>query len=162
MAVSAPVLLRLFDSSDIPTHPFALDLLSLYRGATVSQRGQHDQRNQACPCDTCYFEIVPTLFPVSEHLLNISEKTIAFHTFPTITMRKELQQRLQSLKSEYEAGQKMMAELEAKQANLRDTLLRISGAIQVLEEALSEANESDLAENEAVPVEAVNAKADVV
>lgn len=77
-------------------------------------------------------------------------------------MRKELQQRLQSLQSEYEAGQKMMAELEAKQANLRDTLLRISGAIQVLEEALSEANESDLAENEAVPVEAVNAKADVV
>ena len=77
-------------------------------------------------------------------------------------MRKELQQRLQSLKSEYEAGQKMMAELEAKQANLRDTLLRISGAIQVLEEALSEANESDLAKNEAVPVEAVNAKAEVV
>jgi predicted nuclease with TOPRIM domain len=67
-------------------------------------------------------------------------------------MREKLQQRLQSLKSEYEAGQKMMAELEAKQANLRDTLLRINGAIQVLEEALSEANESDLAENEAVSV----------
>ena len=34
----------------------------------------------------------------------------------------------------------MLAKLEAKQANLRDTLLRISGAMQVLEEALSEAN----------------------
>ncbi|MEG4083649.1 hypothetical protein [Microcoleus sp. POL10_C6] len=77
-------------------------------------------------------------------------------------MQEKLQQRLQSLKTEYEAGQKMLADLEAKQANLRDTLLRISGAIQVLEEALSDTNESDLAENEAVPVQAVNAKAEVV
>ena len=77
-------------------------------------------------------------------------------------MQERLQQRLDALKTEYETGQKMMVELEAKKANLRDTLLRISGAIQVLEEALSEANKSDLAENEAVPVEAVNAKAEVV
>lgn len=77
-------------------------------------------------------------------------------------MQEKLQQRLQSLKIEYEAGQKMLADLETKQANLRDMLLRISGAIQVLEEAVSDTNESDLAENEAVPVETVNAKADVV
>lgn len=51
-------------------------------------------------------------------------------------MKQQLEQRLQSLKSEYKAGQKMLAELEAKQANVRDTLLRISGAIQVLEEML--------------------------
>lgn len=56
-------------------------------------------------------------------------------------MQDKLQQRLQSFKTEYEAGQKMLADLEAKQANLRDTLLRISGAIQVLEEALAEADE---------------------
>ena len=31
----------------------------------------------------------------------------------------------------------MMAELEAKQANLQETLLRLSGAIQVLEEELA-------------------------
>lgn len=49
-------------------------------------------------------------------------------------MKEQLKQRLQSLKAEFEAGQKMLADLEAKQANLRDTLLRISGAIQVLEE----------------------------
>jgi predicted nuclease with TOPRIM domain len=55
-------------------------------------------------------------------------------------MKEQLQQRLQSLKTEYEAGQKMLADLETKQANLRDTLLRISGAIQVLEEALNEAD----------------------
>ena len=53
-------------------------------------------------------------------------------------MREQLAQRLDELKVEYEAGQKMLAELEAKQANLKETLLRISGAIQVLEEELSQ------------------------
>lgn len=57
-------------------------------------------------------------------------------------MKQKLEQRLQSLKSEFEAGQKMLADLEAKQANLRDTLLRISGAIQVLEE-LADTNTDD-------------------
>ncbi len=51
-------------------------------------------------------------------------------------MRDQLEQRLKELKAEFEAGQKMMADLEAKRANLRDTLLRITGAIQVLEEEL--------------------------
>jgi predicted nuclease with TOPRIM domain len=54
-------------------------------------------------------------------------------------MKEQLLQRLNELKSEFEAGQKMLADLEAKQANLRDTLLRISGAIQVLEELLKQA-----------------------
>jgi predicted nuclease with TOPRIM domain len=49
-------------------------------------------------------------------------------------MKQQLEQRHKELKAEFESGQKMMAELESKQANLRDTLLRISGAIQVLEE----------------------------
>lgn len=51
-------------------------------------------------------------------------------------MKAQLEHRLQDLKAEFTAGQKMLAELEAKQANLRETLLRISGAIQVLEEEL--------------------------
>ncbi|NEO96691.1 MAG: hypothetical protein F6K56_43930 [Moorea sp. SIO3G5] len=71
-------------------------------------------------------------------------------------MKEKLEQRLQSLKSEYEAGQKMLAELEAKQANLRETLLRISGAIQVLEETLGEG--TDTAENNTKPSEAVGAQ----
>ena len=53
-------------------------------------------------------------------------------------MQEKLQQRLQSLKSEFQDGQKLLADLETKQASLRETLLRISGAIQVLEEVLSE------------------------
>jgi hypothetical protein len=55
-------------------------------------------------------------------------------------MKQKLTQRLQELKAEFEAGQKMLAELEAKQANVRETMLRISGAIQVLEEELSNDN----------------------
>ena len=79
-----------------------------------------------------------------------------------MVMQEKLQQRLQSLKSEYEAGQKMMAELEARQTNLRDTLLRITGAIQVLEEALSEANEPESCElqnpdhTQAIPESIIN------
>jgi uncharacterized protein (DUF342 family) len=52
-------------------------------------------------------------------------------------MRKQLQSRLQALKSEFEAGQKMLAELDAKRTNIHETLLRIHGAIQVLEEELA-------------------------
>ena len=58
-------------------------------------------------------------------------------------MRQQLEQRLTALKAEYEAGQKMLADLEAQQANLRNTLLRISGAIQVLEEMLAAQQEED-------------------
>ena len=55
-------------------------------------------------------------------------------------MRQQLEQRLKQLKAEFEAGQKMLAELEAKEADVRQTLLRISGAIQVLEEMLAPAD----------------------
>ena len=54
------------------------------------------------------------------------------------TTREKMQLRLQALKTEFETGQKMLADLEAKQATLQQTLLRISGAIQVLEELLGE------------------------
>lgn len=75
-------------------------------------------------------------------------------------MKEQLHQRLQFLKTEYEAGQKMLADLEAKQVNLRDTLLRISGAIQVLEETLNEEAADTAIDNgnrppSAVPVEVV-------
>ncbi len=53
-------------------------------------------------------------------------------------MRAQMEQRLQELRSEFESGQKLMAELDAKQAHLRSSLLRISGAMQVLEELLSQ------------------------
>jgi hypothetical protein len=52
-------------------------------------------------------------------------------------MREQLENRLKVLKSEFEVGQNKLNELEAQAANLRNTLLRISGAIQVLEEELA-------------------------
>lgn len=51
-------------------------------------------------------------------------------------MKEQLETRLKELKAEFEAGQKLMGEYEQKQAQLRDTLLRISGAIQFIEEEL--------------------------
>jgi predicted nuclease with TOPRIM domain len=51
-------------------------------------------------------------------------------------MKQKLEDRLTELKAEFESGQRALAELEARQANMRDSLLRISGAIQVLEEEL--------------------------
>jgi predicted nuclease with TOPRIM domain len=57
-------------------------------------------------------------------------------------MKQQLVDRLQELKAEFESGQKVLAEMEAKQANMRNTLLRISGAIQVLEEELAKAVKS--------------------
>lgn len=55
-------------------------------------------------------------------------------------MRERLEQRLAELKAEYESGQKMLADLEARRAELKNTLLRISGAVLVLEEELGKEN----------------------
>ncbi len=51
-------------------------------------------------------------------------------------MKKQLENRIAELKSEFEAGQKMIAEMDSKRKELEATMLRISGAIQVLEELL--------------------------
>jgi predicted nuclease with TOPRIM domain len=52
-------------------------------------------------------------------------------------VKEQLQKRLGDLKAEFESGQKVMQDLESRQAKLRDTMLRISGAITVLEEELA-------------------------
>ena len=53
-------------------------------------------------------------------------------------MEAQLRMRLGELKKEFEAGGARLRELEAEQARVRETMLRISGAIQVLEEALAQ------------------------
>jgi predicted nuclease with TOPRIM domain len=53
-------------------------------------------------------------------------------------MQEQLRQRLDELRREFEAGQIRLQELEAQEAQVRQTLLRISGAIQVLEEMLGQ------------------------
>lgn len=42
-------------------------------------------------------------------------------------MIQQIEQRLKELKADFEQGQKMLAELETRQANVKSTLLRISG-----------------------------------
>jgi predicted nuclease with TOPRIM domain len=63
-------------------------------------------------------------------------------------VKEQLEERLKELKAEFESGQKMLAELEARQANLRESLLRISGAIQVLEEELGKHNGETVKQSE--------------
>lgn len=45
-----------------------------------------------------------------------------------------LEQKLQELRYEYAKGQQQLAQLDQRRQELRDTMLRISGAIAVLEE----------------------------
>lgn len=60
-------------------------------------------------------------------------------------MKEKLLERLKALKHEYNLGEKAVGDLEAKQNSLKETLLRISGAIQVLEELLAEPDQPDAA-----------------
>ena len=64
-------------------------------------------------------------------------------------MKAQLEQRLVELRAEYESGQKILkdieiklVELENRKKNLNDTLLRISGAVELLEEVLGEESKS--------------------
>lgn len=54
-------------------------------------------------------------------------------------MKNQLTGRLTELKQEYELGKQQMAQLDATREELHAQILRISGAIQVLEEELQKA-----------------------
>ncbi len=51
-------------------------------------------------------------------------------------MKEMLEQRLQELRAEYGSGMKTLADKESEVASLKETLMRIGGAIQVIEEEL--------------------------
>jgi len=53
-------------------------------------------------------------------------------------MKEQIKNRIESLRMEYRTGQEVLAELEGREASVKLTLTRISGAIQVLEELLQE------------------------
>ncbi|MFD8498407.1 hypothetical protein [Amycolatopsis sp. NPDC059657] len=55
-----------------------------------------------------------------------------------------LEERLAELKREYQAGDTRLRELTREEVELRETLLRISGAIQVLEELRSKNGSEEL------------------
>lgn len=58
-------------------------------------------------------------------------------------MKEQLEKRIQELKGELEAGQKMLEELEVRRTGLGQTILRISGAIQALEELIPQEKNAD-------------------
>lgn len=55
-----------------------------------------------------------------------------------MTTRDYAAQRLAQLRAEFAAGQTQVAQVEQRAQDLRHTLLRISGAIDVLEELLAQ------------------------
>jgi prefoldin subunit 5 len=52
-------------------------------------------------------------------------------------MQEQIEVRLADLKEQLQKGQTQLQELQGQEAYLRETMLRISGAIQVLEELLA-------------------------
>ena len=54
-------------------------------------------------------------------------------------MRAQLELRLEELREEFDSGQEMLSDLEEQVEELKRSLLRIDGAIQVLEEELDKA-----------------------
>ncbi|MEZ4447988.1 MAG: hypothetical protein R3B09_00830 [Nannocystaceae bacterium] len=50
----------------------------------------------------------------------------------------KVHERLESLQREYESGQKLLAELDARRQTLTSTLLRIEGAMTVLRELMAD------------------------
>ncbi len=58
-------------------------------------------------------------------------------------MKEQIEARINELKLEFEEGNKMLEELDMKRAGLEQTILRISGAIQALEELMPKENETE-------------------
>lgn len=55
-------------------------------------------------------------------------------------MQEKLEHHLKKFKTKFDARQRMLAEMEAKQNSLKQILLRINGAIQMLHEKLGREN----------------------
>jgi predicted nuclease with TOPRIM domain len=58
-------------------------------------------------------------------------------------VREKLTERRDTLKADFDKGNARLKELESEADKLRETLLRISGAIQVLTEELDEDTETN-------------------
>lgn len=72
-------------------------------------------------------------------------------------MKKQLERRLAQLEEEMMAGQEQIRLLDEQRIKLTNTLLRISGAIQVLKEELGQddnpGNENNIAEENNIPIQ---------
>ncbi|WP_266168309.1 hypothetical protein [Dyella subtropica] len=74
------------------------------------------------------------------NLHNLPNNNDAHDELPGDTARtpSRLEQRLAVLRQEYEAGQTQLRALEQRSRDLQNTMLRIHGAITVLEDLLAE------------------------
>ncbi len=61
-------------------------------------------------------------------------------------MEDKLRQRIADLQEELARGEKLLRDLQAQEAELQQKMLRISGAIQVLQEVLAESEAKPEAE----------------
>lgn len=59
-------------------------------------------------------------------------------------MRNYLEKRLETLVSEHNNGQTALKNLDAQRVQLQETMLRITGAIQVVQEALKDGPQEPL------------------
>ena len=66
-------------------------------------------------------------------------------------MREQMEARLVELRRDFQLGQGQLQELSRQEAALRETLLRISGAVQLLEELLGETAQPSLNGESAAP-----------
>lgn len=53
-------------------------------------------------------------------------------------MSAQVDERLSALRDEFDKGQQLLAELDQRRERLKESMLRIAGAIQVLEEMAGE------------------------
>ena len=76
-----------------------------------------------------------------------------------MSTKKTIEQRLKTLREEYQVGQQKLTELDLQRNSVRDTLLRISGAIQALEEIIeADAEKADGKAPELASVEVAQAQ----
>ena len=68
-------------------------------------------------------------------------------------MKQLIETRIKELQQEIESGRTALAELETRTAEVRSQMLRINGAIQVLEELLPESESSEAVDP---PLKSVN------
>jgi len=65
-------------------------------------------------------------------------------------MKERLEKRLKELQNEMEIGKEEMQKLDERKEELHATLLRISGAIQVLQEELNKENTESVSNKESI------------
>ncbi|BAH40469.1 MAG TPA: hypothetical protein DGD08_04745 [Gemmatimonas aurantiaca] len=65
-------------------------------------------------------------------------------------MRDLIETRITELRAEFESGRVLQQELDVRQEEVRRSLLRISGAVQALEELLATASARDAAATDTV------------